>query len=196
MVKNLIIAIGICFLLQMFGYSQSLSFLFLQVLCQFDGCSLGVATIWQIVTYSFFHGSSFHFLFNMYAIWLFGNHCEVFYGGKYFLAVYFISVVTAALSHIIVSAVSGANTVVIGASGGVFGIMMLFALTFPQLQLRLLLPPITVSARTLVIVFAAIELVSGVSGFLSSVAHFAHLGGLLGGYLCYRYRADIIRLIN
>jgi membrane associated rhomboid family serine protease len=143
---------------------------------------------WQLVTYSFLHGSLLHLLFNLLGLFMFGSDVERLFGRQRFLTYYFISVVTAGIAQLVMSAVSGAPPYpTIGASGGVFGVLLAFGLYFPRRTILLIFPPIPMPARLFVIVYAAIELYLGVTGTQQGVAHFAHLGGMLGGFLLIRY---------
>jgi membrane associated rhomboid family serine protease len=144
---------------------------------------------WQLVTYSFLHGNMAHIFFNMLALYMFGSDIERLFGSRFFVAYYFAAVVAAALCHLIVTALLGSPPYpTVGASGGVYGLLLAYGLYFPNRQLMLLIPPIPMRARTFVIVFAVIELVLGVTGTAAGIAHFAHLGGMLGGWLMIEYR--------
>jgi membrane associated rhomboid family serine protease len=145
--------------------------------------------LWQLVTYSFLHANLAHIFFNMFALYMFGSDLERLFGSRFFAAYYFVSVLTAAISHLVVTSWMGAEPYpTVGASGGVYGLLLAYGIYFPNRQLMLLIPPIPMRARTFVIVFAIVELVLGVTGTAAGVAHFAHLGGMLGGYLMIRYR--------
>ena len=197
MVKNLIIFEVIFFILPFVVRDTYLfSYLFLTASCQFDGCGLGLATIWQLVTHSFLHNSIPHLLLNMYALWFFGNHCESYYGWRFFLVAYIFSVIVSGIAHVLFAVVVGINTSVIGSSGGVFGIIMLFGFTFPLLQLNLIIPPVSINAMTLVKILVVASVLMGVFGIFPSIAHFSHIGGMVGGYLCYRFRFKLLKLIN
>ena len=146
---------------------------------------------WQLVTYAFLHSTnSFtHIFFNMLALYMFGGEIERLFGARFYLSYYFASVVAAALSHLVVTALMGSPPVpMVGASGGVYGLLLAYGMYFPNRRIVLLIPPIPMRARTFVIVFAAIELALGVTQTAAGVAHFAHLGGMLGGYLMIQYR--------
>ncbi|MDI9348009.1 MAG: rhomboid family intramembrane serine protease [Methylacidiphilales bacterium] len=195
MVQNLIILNGVFFLLQSAVPEVNLDPLALQMVCYPSHCFITFSMLWQLFTYSLLHGGIFHFAFNMYSLWLFGNHCETYYGSAFFIVTYLVSVVIAGMLHIAIAIFLNQSTIVIGASGGVFGVLLLFGFTFPRLELQLLFPPIKLSAKTLVIVYGVLELLFGVGNIFSSVAHFAHLGGLLGGYLCYRFRTTLLQLL-
>jgi membrane associated rhomboid family serine protease len=145
--------------------------------------------LWQLVTYSFLHANTAHIFFNMFALYMFGSDIERLFGSRFFLAYYFVSVLAAAVTHLVVNTWMGADPApTVGASGGVYGVLLAYGLYFPNRQLMLLIPPVPMRARTLVIVYAVLELVLGVTGTAAGVAHFAHLGGMLGGYLMIRYR--------
>ena len=149
----------------------------------------GAFHVWQLVTYSFLHGSLLHLVFNMVAIWMFGAALEKRWDDLRYLLTYLISVVVAAMTQI---AVSGyflhASGPVIGASGGVFGLLLAFALYFPNRIISIIfLPFIRIPARTFVLGYGAVELFLGVTGTTAGVAHFAHLGGLFGGWLSVQY---------
>jgi membrane associated rhomboid family serine protease len=144
---------------------------------------------WQLITYSFLHGSMSHILFNMFGLYMFGSEVERLFGSKFFLRYYFASVMAAGLLHLVISSVLGLPPVpIVGASGGIYGLLLAFGVYFPQRTIVLLIPPIPMKARTFVVVFAVVELFFGVTGSASGVAHFAHLGGMLGGWLMILYR--------
>lgn len=145
--------------------------------------------LWQLVTYSFLHGSLLHLGFNMLALYTFGRDVERLFGSRWYLQYYFVSVVTAALSHLVVTGWTGAPPYpTVGASGGVYGLLLAFGVYFPRRTVILLFPPIPLPARVFVLLFGALELYFGVTGTASGVAHFAHLGGMLGGWLMIRSR--------
>lgn len=159
---------------------------------------------WQVITHMFMHGGFWHIFFNMYTLFLFGCVVERIIGSKKFLLFYFICGLGAAGLHLGVeylqmqsfmehaargqaSAIQSIQalkmTPTVGASGAIYGVLLAYAMLFPESRMTLLFPPITLSAKWMVVVFAAIELVTGVSGMASGVAHFAHLGGMLIGWL-------------
>jgi len=144
---------------------------------------------WQLVTYSFLHGSIAHIVFNMFALYTFGAGIERLFGSRFYALYYFACVVSAAVCHLIVTGwIGGPPVPTVGASGGVYGLLLAYGLYFPNHRVMLLIPPIPMKARTLVIVFAVLELFFGVTGTAAGVAHFAHLGGMLGGWLMIEYR--------
>jgi membrane associated rhomboid family serine protease len=140
---------------------------------------------WQIVSYAFLHSTDnyWHLLFNMFGLWMFGSGIERFVGPRRLLACYFASVVTAALAQLTVPMMFGAPPEpTIGASGGVFGLILAYAVLFPKSKVAVyfLIPMPTWLFATL---YAALELFQGVTGSQSGVAHFAHLGGMVGSAL-------------
>ncbi len=159
---------------------------------------------WQIVTHMFMHGGFWHIFFNMYTLLIFGSVVENILGQKKFLLFYFLCGFGAVALHLGVeylqmqSFLPGAavgNSVAIqniaeikmtptvGASGAIYGVLIGYAMLFPESKMTLLFPPVTLSAKWMVVVFAVIELLTGVTGTVAGVAHFAHLGGMLFGYL-------------
>jgi membrane associated rhomboid family serine protease len=138
---------------------------------------------WQVVTYAFLHDprTFLHIFFNMFALFMFGGALERFWGSRRFAVFYFASVLAAAGTELLVLTESGVVEPVLGASGGVFGLLLGFAWFFPRQRLILLPIPIPMPAWLFVTVYGALELVLGVTGAQDSVAHFAHLGGMLGG---------------
>jgi len=141
---------------------------------------------WQIVTYAFLHGSFIHIAFNMYGLWMFGSELEYLLGSKLFIRLYFASVLSAGLMQLLVTSLTGGDYPTVGASGGVFGLLLAYGMFFPNRTVMLLFPPIPMPARVFVIVFAVLELFLGVTGTQAGVAHFAHLGGMIGAYMVIR----------
>ena len=147
---------------------------------------------WQLLTYAFLHaqwahGGWTHIVFNMFALYMFGGALERYWGGRRLVLFYLICVLTAALTQLAVQYPAGATEEVIGASGGVFGILLAFAWYFPRQRIILLIPPIPMPAWLFVTLYGLLELFLGVSGREPGVAHFAHLGGMLGGALSILY---------
>jgi len=146
---------------------------------------------WQLLTYGFMHGSFTHLLFNMFALFMFGAPLEHTWGNRRFLTYFLVCVAGAGVLQLIVgwwvTSGGGAAYPTLGASGGVFGILLAYGMLFPNERVMLLFPPIPMKARTLVILYGVAELFLGVSGLQPGVAHFAHLGGMLFGWLLIRY---------
>jgi membrane associated rhomboid family serine protease len=139
--------------------------------------------VWQIVTYAFLHSTTqlAHIAFNMFGLWMFGTEVERYVGARQLLICYFASIVTAALSQLFVPMLMGAEPeATIGASGGVFGLLLAYAYLFPKRKVIPLIPPIPMPAWLFATLYAGLELVLGVTGSQASVAHFAHLGGMIG----------------
>jgi rhomboid family protein len=143
--------------------------------------------VWQLLTYGFLHGSFVHLLFNMFALYMFGGALEQVVGPRRFAAYYLVSVLAAAITQLCVMALAREIYPTVGASGGVFGLLLAYAIYFPHNRVYFLLVPFPIKARVFVFIYAAIELFLGVTGTQEGVAHFAHLGGLIGGGLMLAY---------
>lgn len=136
---------------------------------------------WQLLTYAFLHGSLLHLTFNMIGLISFGRELEMWWGTRRFLRFFFGCVLTAALVQLAVTSSTGSLVPTVGASGGLYGLLLGFAVMFPKRRVLLLIPPIPMPAWVFALLFAVLELVLGVTGTASGIAHFAHLGGMLGG---------------
>ena len=163
---------------------------------------------WQPVTHMFMHGGFWHLFFNMYTLYIFGSVLERVWGTRKFLVFYFVTGLGAALIHTGVewiqmqswlgqaaegsaAALSSIHalkmTPTVGASGAIYGVLMGYAMLYPDSVLTLIFPPVSMKAKWFVLIFAAIELLTGVTGTGGGIAHFAHLGGLIFGYLLILY---------
>ena len=166
---------------------------------------------WQIVTHMFMHGGFWHIFFNMYTLFIFGTVLERIWGTKKFLIFYFVTGIGAALLHtgvqfieaqVYISQIAEGSqqaaaayqalkyTPTVGASGAIYGVLMGYAMLFPDSVLTLIFPPVSLKAKWFVIIFAVIELLTGISSIRSvggGIAHFAHLGGMLFGWLLILY---------
>jgi len=143
---------------------------------------------WQLVTYSFLHGDWTHIAFNMLALWMFGGPIERLFGSRPFALYYFVCVIGAALAQLAVIAYfTGGYDPTLGASGGVMGLLLAFGMMYPQVRVIALFFPIPIPAWLFVIIYGALELFLGVTGTQSSVAHFAHLGGMAIGFVLIQY---------
>lgn len=142
---------------------------------------------WQVLTYAFLHGSIGHIFFNMLGLWMFGSELERIWGQRRYIEFLGASVLTAAATQLLISMLAGYHNPTVGASGGLFGLLLAFGMMFPERTIMPLFPPIPMKAKVFVAVYGGIELFMGVTGTSSGVAHFAHLGGMLGGWLMLRY---------
>lgn len=142
---------------------------------------------WQLLTYGFLHGDIMHIAFNMFALWMFGRELELLMGPQRFLTYYLTCVIGAGVIQLMVAKFQGGLYPTIGASGGVFGILLAFGMTFPNRMIMLIFPPIPMRAKYFVVLYGLLELYLGVSGNAPGVAHFAHLGGMLFGFLLLQY---------
>ncbi|MDQ5897629.1 MAG: hypothetical protein RLZZ592_2857 [Pseudomonadota bacterium] len=142
---------------------------------------------WQLITYAFLHGSMGHLFFNMLGLWMFGSELESIWGRTRYLQFLGASALVGGLIQLVVVSLGvpgGGPT--LGASGALFGLLMAFGMMFPERTIMPLFPPIPMKAKVFVMVFGGIELLFGLVGG-GGVAHFAHLGGMLGGWLMMRY---------
>jgi membrane associated rhomboid family serine protease len=193
--KALLIANGVVFALQLLLRNSDALRIFELWPIGLDQLSPNAAPFmpWQLVTYGFMHdpGSVFHLLFNMLALVMFGAPLEYTWGNKRFATYYLTCIVGAAVCQLVVGwwAIQSGGPVgaTVGASGGIFGLLLAYGMLFPNQRVMLLFPPIPMKARTLVIGYGVIELMLGISGAQPGVAHFAHLGGMLFGWLLIRY---------
>jgi membrane associated rhomboid family serine protease len=142
---------------------------------------------WQLLTYGFLHGSFNHILFNMFGLWMFGRDLERLMGPRRFLTYYLTCVIGAGLVQLVVAGIQGGLYPTLGASGGVFGLLLAYGMTYPNRTVMLLFPPIPMKAKYFVLIYGLLELYLGVSGRSPGVANFAHLGGMLFGFGLLRY---------
>ena len=186
--QTLLLANVIVFLLQGFAEPWLVAYLALwPINAPPGGDGMGQFAPWQLVTYSFLHGNLMHLLFNMLALYMFGSDVERVFGSRRYTFYYFVCVITAALAQLFVSSMGNWPAYpTVGASGGVFGLLLAFGLYFPRRMVMLIFPPIPMPAWLFVTLYGLLELFLGVTGTNEGVAHFAHLGGMLGGYLVIR----------
>lgn len=163
---------------------------------------------WQPLTHMFMHGGFWHLFFNMYTLFIFGSVLERVWGMKKFLIFYFVTGLGAAavhtgvewlqMTHWMSQAAEGSvaaqasihalkMTPTVGASGAIYGLLMGYAMLYPDAVMSLVFPPISMKAKWFVLIFAAIELFTGVTGTGGGIAHFAHLGGLIFGFILMMY---------
>jgi len=139
--------------------------------------------IWQLLTYGFLHGGLVHLFFNMYALFLFGSDVERLLGPRRYLTYYLVCVIGAAIAQTVVTAsMDQPPRPTVGASGGVFGVLLAFGMAFPNRKLMLLCPPVPMPAWLFVTLYGLLELYLGVTSSGQGIAHFAHLGGMAAGY--------------
>ena len=138
---------------------------------------------WQLISYAFLHGDFFHILVNMFVLWMFGVQIENLWGSRRFAFYYFFCVIGAGLFHLAVGVLApGGGSPVVGASGGVLGILVAFGRTYPNQMIMLLIPPVPIKAKYLVVIIGAVSLLAGMTGAAGGIAHFAHLGGMVFGF--------------
>ncbi|PZQ18535.1 MAG: DUF1751 domain-containing protein [Rhodanobacter denitrificans] len=154
-----------------------------------NGVALRVGfEIWQVVTYGFLHGSVMHIAFNMLALWMFGGPIERLFGSRPFAVYYLVCVIGAAAAQlIVVSFFTGGFYPTLGASGGVMGLLLAFGMMYPQARVMALLIPVPMPAWLFVILYGVMELIFGITRTQSGVAHFAHLGGMVVGWVLILY---------
>jgi membrane associated rhomboid family serine protease len=147
--------------------------------------------IWQLVTYGFLHANFSHLFLNLFALWMFGTAVERYWGSARFAVYYFVCLVGAALVQLVAMYLhlraGGAPFPTLGASGAVFGLLLAFGMMFPNERIMLLFPPIPLKAKWFVLGYGGLELFFGVAGIASNIAHFAHLGGMLFGFLLIQF---------
>lgn len=144
---------------------------------------------WQLLTSAFLHANVTHVALNMFGLYMFGRDVERTLGAGRFLSLYLAAVLSAALVQLAVTSInfSGTPYPTVGASGGVFGILLAFAVLYPRRTVILLIPPIPMPAWLFVVLYGLVELVSGIFGTSQGIAHFAHLGGMVGAYFMLRH---------
>ena len=179
--RALIVATVLVFLLQLNGGNALLT-----PFALWPSVGAVLTAPWQLVSYSFLHGGIGHIFFNLFAVYMFGGPLEQRFGARRFAALWFASVVSGALVQVVFATVSGSFVPVIGASAGVFGLLLGYAMVYPERRVMLLFPPIPMPAKVFVTLYGALELFLGVTGLQTGVAHFAHLGGMLGAWAMLR----------
>lgn len=163
---------------------------------------------WQPFTHMFMHGGIWHIFFNMFSLWMFGSVIERFIGSRKFLVLFIVAGLGGVALHMGVEWIQAQTylagiadgsskamvayetlkmTPTVGASGAICGLLITYAMLFPDATVMLLIPPVPLKAKWMVVIFAVMELLTGVSSVASGIAHFAHLGGMLFGWLLVRY---------
>jgi len=152
---------------------------------------------WQLITYQYLHGGFSHILFNMIALWMFGMELENIWGSRRFAVYYTLAGIAAGVTHMTVTAITGAAPVpTVGASGSIMGVLLAFGMMFPDRPVMIFPIFFPIPARIFVIGYAAIDLILGVSNAQDGVAHFAHLGGALGGFLLIKFGEPLFKWIE
>jgi len=158
----------------------------LAVLFELWPLGTGLFWPWQPLSYAFLHGSFMHLLFNMLGLWMFGGELERVWGPKRYTQILVASTLSAAAVQLLFTWAIGANSPTVGASGAIFGLLLSFGMLFPNRIIVPLIPPIPMKAKYFVAIFGGLELILGFNSS-SGVAHFAHLGGMLGAWLLIRH---------
>ena len=148
---------------------------------------------YQLISYIFMHGGFMHILFNMYSLYIFGSVLESVWGGKKFFIYYMVTGIGAALFHLFITDLRIESGVLdpylasiipmVGASGAIYGLLLAYGVLFPNNVLTLFFPPVSLKAKYMVFVFGGLEFLLGLGGSGDGVAHFAHLGGMLFGFV-------------
>ena len=180
----ILIVNGLLFSLQQFAPRFTFEYLALQPLVSPPGYLTPSFIPWQLITYGFVHSTNslMHILFNMLMLWMFGRDIERLMGPQRFLIYYITCIAGAGIIQLLVGVLQGGGVPTVGASGGVFGILLAYGMAFPERRIMLLFPPIPMKAKYFVIMLGLLELYFGFSGVNNGIANFAHLGGMLFGY--------------
>jgi membrane associated rhomboid family serine protease len=143
---------------------------------------------WQLVSYGFLHGGFNHLFFNMFAVWMFGTPLEKSWGSQRFAVFYATCVVGAGIIQLLVQQLEGGLYPTIGASGGVFGLLLAYGVMWPDNRIFLIFLPVPIKAKWFVLIYGGVELLFGVTRSMPGIAHFAHLGGMIfGAGLLYKW---------
>src|ERR671912_1497152 len=187
-VKALLIANALVFVLQLFANRELQAVFALYPLPYGAAAGDGGASFmpWQLVSYAFLHGSFGHLFFNMLAVLMFGAQLEYDWGARRFVTYWLWCIVGAGVCQLLVQTFYAPGNA-IGASGGVYGLILAFAIKYPHQRVVMFPLPIQMRARTMAIGYAVAALLYGVFGSQDGIAHFAHLGGMLTGFIVLRY---------
>jgi membrane associated rhomboid family serine protease len=185
----LLIANGLVFALQHFAPELMQRLFALMPLVSPPGYQFPPFLPWQLLSYGFMHNTASltHIIFNMLMLWMFGRDIERLMGPRRFLTYFLVCVVGAGIVQLLVGVVQGWGVPTVGASGGVYGILLAYGMAFPNRSIVLLFPPIPIKAKYFVILLGLFELSIGSTGAMPGVANFAHLGGMIFGYGLIRY---------
>jgi membrane associated rhomboid family serine protease len=148
----------------------------------------GLFEPWQLVSYGFLHGGFNHLFFNMFAVWMFGTTLEKSWGSQRFAVFYATCVIGAGIVQLLVQQLEGGLYPTIGASGGVFGLLLAYGVMWPDNRIFLIFLPVPIKAKWFVLIYGGLELLFGVTRSMPGIAHFAHLGGMIfGAGLLYKW---------
>lgn len=152
---------------------------------------------WQLLTYQFMHADFSHLFFNLFSLWMFGSEVEYNLGMRKFIAFYLLSGIGAGIVQLIVSSLAGGVGVTVGASGAVYGVLVAFGVLHPDRRVLIIPIPVPIRAKIMIMLMIAFDLLLGLTS-TGNVAHFAHLGGALTGYLLAKFgnRLKIYRDLN
>lgn len=201
-IRILLVSNVVIFLLQtLFGHSFPIDGIPLMEYLTYYGSLMPASSSdffsWQLITYQFLHGGVFHLLINMFTLWMFGSELEVLWGPRRFTTYYLLCGISAGLLHLAIPYLTGMpGNPVVGASGSIMGVLIAFGMTFPRRPIMVFPFPIPMQARTFVLMYALISLVSGAMNAKDGIAHFAHLGGMLGGYFLLTVGTPLMKLLS
>jgi membrane associated rhomboid family serine protease len=191
--KVLLWAIGIAFLLQQLNPDVATIYFALWPIGDVaaQGQVYNLFQPWQLLSYALLHGSFIHLFFNAFALIQFGPRLEYSLGRKRYIQFLLVCTIGAALCELVVTTMmlrAGSPPIpTVGASGAIYGVLLAWAVLYPHDRVLMILPPMEVSVRTMVLIFGGLELLMGITGTMQGVAHFAHLGGMLFGWLLLRF---------
>ena len=182
--KNLLIINVLAYLATVVLGSRDIDLTFLGGLHYFESSYFH---FFQFITYQFLHGSFSHLFFNMFALWMFGCVIERTWGPQKYLAYYLLCGIGAGLCQEVVQWAMQSYSLTIGASGAVYGILLAFGMTYPEERIFIFPIPIPIKAKWFVMFYVFVELFFAVTSMGDGVAHMAHVGGMLFGYLLIKY---------
>ncbi|MBP7149037.1 MAG: rhomboid family intramembrane serine protease [Acidobacteria bacterium] len=184
MVKVILWTLGACFFLQYFFTRAGLGIVPAYLALSPDMLLRPPFAIWQLATYALLHGNLWHLLGNLFGIWMFGGDVERMLGSRGFLRFFLITILGGGLAHAVLGLLAKNPVPVIGASAAVLGLVLAFAMFYPDRRVILFPIPIPVTARTLALIYGAIDLYLAIEANPGDpTAHIAHLGGLAAAYL-------------
>lgn len=141
---------------------------------------------WQLLTYQFMHANFSHLFFNLFSLWMFGSEVDYNLGMKKFIIFYLLSGIGAGIVQLLVTSIGGGFGVTVGASGAVYGVLVAFGVLHPDRRVMIIPIPVPIKAKIMIMLMIAFDLLLGFTDN-GNVAHFAHLGGALTGYLLAKF---------